>query len=74
MVFNEYLAFEDNGVILERLLVNQGYKWFIMDFYISYFLVFCGVIFVDQVIKIDFWGLRNFLQEEGIMKKFGFQF
>ncbi|KGE85258.1 MAG: hypothetical protein ACE362_06730 [Phaeodactylibacter xiamenensis] len=71
MVPNEYLALEDNGVILERLLVNQGYKRFIMDSYTSHSSVSCGVTFVDQVIKIDLRGLRNFLQEEGITKKFG---
>ena len=71
MVPNEYLALEDNGVILERLLVNQGYKRFIMDSYTSHSSVSRGVTFVDQVIKIDLRGLRNFLQEEGITKKFG---
>jgi hypothetical protein len=71
MIPNEYQALEANGTVLERLLVNQGYKEFVMDSYTSQSSASRGVTFVDQVIKIDLRGLRNFLQEEGITKKFG---
>ena len=71
MIPDENQALDANGPVLKRLLMNQGYRAFIMDSYTNQSSVTRGVTFVDQVIKIDLRALRNFLQEEGITKKFG---
>ena len=72
MVPSEVKALKDNPTLFNNLLVEQGYRRYVMDSYTNNSVaVGGGVQLIDQVIKIDLKALRNYLQAEGVTKKFG---
>ena len=71
MVPNESEALRSHGTILQGLLKKQGFKRFIMDSYTIQSNRSKGVTFVEQELKIDLKSLRNYLQQEGVTRKFG---
>lgn len=71
MIPNEFEALKSHKTILERLLKRDGYLRYIMDSYSLSTGSSGGVHVVEQAIKIDLKSLRNYLESEGITKKFG---
>ena len=72
MVPSEVKALRDNPSLFNSLLVEQGYRRYVMDSYTNNSVaVGGGVQLIDQVVKIDLKALRNYLQAEGVTKKFG---
>lgn len=71
LIPDEIQALDANPALFERLLVNQDYRRFIMDSFTGNSTTSGGVTLIEQVVKIDLKSLRNYLQSEGITKKFG---
>jgi len=71
MVPNEIKALRDHPTLFENLLVDQGYRRYVMDTYTANTQSVGSVRLIEQVIKIDLKALRNYLQAEGATKKFG---
>ncbi len=71
MVPDEFEALSKHKSMFKSLLVNEGYRRFIMDSFTKSNIKTSGLQLVDQTVKIDLRGLRNFLQQEGAIKKFG---
>lgn len=71
MIANESRAISGDPAFFDEFFANQGYRKYVMDSYTANQTNVGGVKLIEQIVKIDLKGLRNYLESNGVAKSFG---